>query len=566
MAKAFIWLVQVNASDFATLFVGVSFIESKMSHSRKKITLEDKVPMSQSCLFEHEKRYFETLGMDAWRYAAPLALSSSTVTAHAYAKIVFYYLYDAIAQKKLKLKSPVYLLELGAGHGRFAYLFLNYFTHLLSLHHLNHIKFCYVMSDRVEKNVDYWDSHPKLQTYIKDGLLDFAHYSIASGEKIHLRNKGSALVSRSFKNPLIVIANSLFSRTASDFFRVDEKGLEEGLLTLETESENYIDNCIVDLKKINLDLSYKAVDDNYYSHPGLKGVLEKYKNTLQKSSFLMPVTLINAVDELNKLTKSKLFMLFGDKACNDELQLQGNHGVEISINHQQDFQTMVNFDALGKYVEAQGGDARVSSLLESYSVAMFLSSGALSQFPNVNLAYEEFMDYFSAVDQFNLTYHPVFQQKSTRESKPHNLNEIISLIKLSHYSSDVVLGLKPVIVKLIEEYKKTNQLMVLKKQRLSDILMRSLNNYYALPGNQLYCFELANMLYALEAFDDAIVCLTEQLLYTPKNIDVYYNMGLCYLGLGKAKEALQQFKLVKKQQDDYLNLKNLMAYAEKHKS
>ena len=57
---------------------------------------------------------------------------------------------------------PLYIVELGAGCGRFAYHFL---TNLLELHApsaLADVRFCYVMTDHAEKTLEFWRRHEQL--------------------------------------------------------------------------------------------------------------------------------------------------------------------------------------------------------------------------------------------------------------------------------------------------------------------------------------------------------------------------------------------------------------------
>lgn len=52
--------------------------------------------------------------------------------------------------EKLDLSQPVYLLELGAGTGKFAFLFLKAFVKMLSsIKKLLNFKFCFIISVRI---------------------------------------------------------------------------------------------------------------------------------------------------------------------------------------------------------------------------------------------------------------------------------------------------------------------------------------------------------------------------------------------------------------------------------
>lgn len=260
-----------------------------------------------------------------------------------------------------------------------------------------------------------------------------------------------------------------------------------------------------------------------------------------------------------RMTKDNLFLLIGDKGCTTEQQLANGIGPEIAINHQE-LSAMVNFDALSKYIINAKGDAKVSSLYEGYSVATFIAKGKFSDYPNMSMSFDEFMDFYSSMDQFNLTYHQ-FSATKNRHETHFSIAEIMSMIKVSHYSPDVAYGLKDKIRELIAQYKKVKRLVILANHGFHDILLRTLDNYYFMPGYQYYCFELGSLLYELGQFELSLKCLDEQLFYTPNHIDSEYNKGICFLSLHRYNDAIKQFNTVKKIKKNYLDTEKLLEFA-----
>src|SRR5437016_12125635 len=91
--------------------------------------LEKQQPFSQSLLWDLQQHYFAERGIEAWRQSeVPHYITSNPTVANCYAEIVFACLRD---QNRLTQSSePLYLCELGAGSGRFAFHFLNRLTRL----------------------------------------------------------------------------------------------------------------------------------------------------------------------------------------------------------------------------------------------------------------------------------------------------------------------------------------------------------------------------------------------------------------------------------------------------
>ena len=91
--------------------------------------LEKDQRLSQSMLWKLQRRFFEARGIDAWRKSiVPHYITSNMFIARAYSRIVSGFSRDCFAGRLLvNPNQPLYILELGAGSGRFAYHFLKNF-------------------------------------------------------------------------------------------------------------------------------------------------------------------------------------------------------------------------------------------------------------------------------------------------------------------------------------------------------------------------------------------------------------------------------------------------------
>jgi hypothetical protein len=88
--------------------------------------------LSRSLLWGLQRRFFEQKGVEAWRQnIVPHYITSNPFIANAYAHLVFGFLRDCQANALLPdPNQPLYIVELGAGSGRFAFRFLKQFQRL----------------------------------------------------------------------------------------------------------------------------------------------------------------------------------------------------------------------------------------------------------------------------------------------------------------------------------------------------------------------------------------------------------------------------------------------------
>src|SRR6266849_367610 len=92
--------------------------------------LEADVPLSQSMLWRLQRTFYSDQGVAAWKSGnVPQAITTTPVIARAYARIVLGFWRDMASS--LDPSQLVYIVELGAGSGRFAYRFLKAFAELL---------------------------------------------------------------------------------------------------------------------------------------------------------------------------------------------------------------------------------------------------------------------------------------------------------------------------------------------------------------------------------------------------------------------------------------------------
>src|SRR5215207_6053264 len=140
-----------------------------------KVILGDHQRLSESMLWQLQTRYFEHQGVNAWRSGTvPHYITSNPFIARAYAQVVCGYLRDCRAARLIDESQPVYMVELGAGSGRFGFHFFKKLAELLPHFALQHLPIKIVLTDFAQQTIDYWTQHPVLRALVERGSLDFA--------------------------------------------------------------------------------------------------------------------------------------------------------------------------------------------------------------------------------------------------------------------------------------------------------------------------------------------------------------------------------------------------------
>ena len=104
----------------------------QLKETKRRFVIEKNRRLADSILWKLQREYFERQGIEAWRQGTvPHYITSNPFIAGAYARLVSGFLRDCTSGTRcLATGQPVYIVEIGAGSGRFAYHFLKNFRKL----------------------------------------------------------------------------------------------------------------------------------------------------------------------------------------------------------------------------------------------------------------------------------------------------------------------------------------------------------------------------------------------------------------------------------------------------
>jgi SAM-dependent MidA family methyltransferase len=131
----------------------------------------------------------------------------------------------------LDRNEPLYIIELGAGSGKFSYFMLKALEEMKSVLDFPFDKIVYVMTDFTENNFKFWHNHPALKKYFESGRLDAAICNATEDREITLWKSGKVLGPGCSVNPICIVANYLFDTLYHDIFQVENNVLSEGLVS-----------------------------------------------------------------------------------------------------------------------------------------------------------------------------------------------------------------------------------------------------------------------------------------------------------------------------------------------
>jgi hypothetical protein len=359
------------------------------------------VPLSQAVIWRDQRQYFVEAGIDAWRRnVVPSYVTNNPFIAHAYAQMLRAYLRDLRDSAALPADgSPVHIVELGAGCGRFAHFLLKDLfaeaDHAASLPPIR-----YIMTDVVRANIEFWRRHERFQPYFDSGQLDVALYDPAQDHVIDLEVAALSLGPGS--GPLVVIANYVFDGIPHDVFRVEGGELQEGLVSLAPRDHGVSGPRA--LGEAELVYEFRPCGADYYGDPICDAILADYRRQLCDSVFSMPVEAFRMVDNLRRLAGDRLLLLAGDKAHTELHQLDGLAPPQPVVHGSISF--TVNFHALGTWATRQGGLALPPGRSTPWIAAMgFLFGARPGETIATQAAYDTHIRQFGPSDFFLLRRH-----------------------------------------------------------------------------------------------------------------------------------------------------------------
>jgi len=491
--------------------------------------LEQEQRFSASVLWQINRQYYNDSGPNAWHSGAvPHYATCNTYIAQAYAHVVIAYLRDAVAASLVDPQQPVYIVELAAGVGRFAYQFLRKFHAVMAAWSLRRLDVRYVMTDFTLTNVRAWSQQPLFKPLLASGRLDLGTFDVDRDQEIKLVS-GHALSPETVKNPMVVLGNYAFDTFRQDLFRIANGEVSEVRVTTRSPSEGSPDLSRTDIiSQLKIQYTTRPIGDDYYDDPVLNKVLGHYRDRLAETTIAMPLGGFIGLRRLFEIAGRRLLLLSSDKGFTheDELYHPSQHTMQF---HTGCMSMMVNYHAIGQYFIQQGGlYAATSGRMINLKTAAGVIGGNAEQFADTLSAFRERIDTFGPSDFFELL------QYQRQECRAISVEHFLGLLRMSHWDPGLVYEYAGQVLALAQNLSEPLQLEL----RLA--LERAWENYF--PGPQNLPFEMARIFMALRRPQEGIRFNQYSLDLHGEQPVTYVNMGVCHYYAENPAEAMRCFE------------------------
>jgi hypothetical protein len=512
----------------------------EQSGSAGAYPLEQAGPLSQSILWRMQRRYFERSGIAAWSEGAvPMWVTSNPFIAAAYARVIGAYWRDCLAV--LDSKQPLYIVELGAGSGRLAY-------HLMRSLMANREQndkideaglpaFRYVMTEYNPALLDFWAAHPALQPLAERGWLDFARFDADQPADLHLQHSGITLSAGSLANPLVLVANYFFDSIPQDAFYVEDGRLYESQATVRArepgltgEEDDILGRVQLSYERLPASLPYYGKAD-LDSTVDLDDLLDQYRQVIKAGALVFPNTGLRCLAHFRRMAakdgnQERLLLLTADKGYHRPEDLQGRREPGFEVHGS--FSMGVNYDALARYCQRQGGAALTLPHRHLYlDTCAFLLGDYPSGLAGTRAAYGEMVGEFGPEDFYLL------QGMLNRDHSALGAEQVLALLRLSRWDPKIY---HAAFADLLDGLTDASAGV---RAELRAGAARVWDNYYHIGEQYDLPYDLGVLLYKLGEYSEALGYFKHSLALHGAEAKTLYNVSLCQYLSGDRVAALR---------------------------
>jgi len=512
----------------------------------KQYEIESKTPFSESQIWQYNRDYYINNGIEVWKDGTvPHHLTSNSLSGKTYAELIFSFLKDLTF--KGQTKETVYILELGAGHGRFAFHVLKHLERLSSQVGLDLPPYCYVLSDIVEKNLTFFENHFQFQSYFERGILEYALYDAVGGREILLRHSGKTIDSKDLNQPLLVIANYFFDSIPKDLFLIKDKEISACEISLTSDLNPQKASTSELLDDMVIHFNHDKIEADYYENKVFNEILIEYPNLLKETYLFFPHIALKCLENLQKLSKKGIVLLTMDKGFAEIHDLDNTPKPEMITHGSMSFN--VNFHAFIAYCNKMAG----MTLFPKYST-FHLQLGCLFFIEDSDTYNETKAAYHRVVNEYGPDDFNSYKHFSYKHISQMNLPELVSLLRLSGYDSTIFKNILPRLKQIAQKISFND------RNRIAQTLDETWNMYFMLEESKDLAFEIAGLLYALGFYKKALKYFDLSVSQFGHTEDEFYNRVLCHYQLrqdGLFIKTLKEAKATFPNYDRYHQLDKL---------
>ena len=480
--------------------------------------------LSESRLWKNLREFYEKEGVTAWSSdRLPFFATNNPALAKTYVDLLIAYLEDCREADELDPEQTVYIVELGGGMGRLAFLML---TRLKEMQDRLPCPVKYLLTDYGKSNVEYYKSHEKFAPFFESGALEVSQFDAEGPERLKFNST----------NPVFVIANYLFDSLSQDGFRI-----EDGVLS---EISCYLD----DKKELRFEAT--TASDTPYGVKAYDSVLQNYRNVLGNTHIPFPIGPLKCMDSLSESANGRLALVMADKALRSKEELLDFTSLPLQ-KHDRGFSMSVNCHAMDEVWSQDGGLSFHSAPRANHlNLAVYCKGLSREQSSRTEHTFRDQVDGFGPLDYLD------FRAQIMASVKSKSLRLYLQLLRLSRWDAELF-------------YELSNQLgdaalgaPMNEQQELYEVMTRCWGNFFPIPDERDVPFAVARVLACINQFHQAIGFYGEsRRLYGDRCLTLH-NIGICQFNLGQLEQAVASFKEALKLDPQYGPSKELLLRTE----
>lgn len=418
----------------------------------------------------------------------------------------------------------MYVIELGAGCGRFAFLFLRALEALQRRSPGADPPIRYVMTDVADATIEFWRTHEALARFVRVGQLDFARFDAETGDSLRLQQEQRTIGRGSPAARIVVIANYVFDGLRHDAFVLRGGRLYEYLAAtaLPPRGRAAADVSFAWREGARVSAPYPEADFN--------AILAAYARGAGTGRVVFPVGALRCLARLGALARDNLMVLAADRGT-AEAGDAITRPVDLEMARHGSVSLPVNFHALRTWTTHRGGRAlKPSHAHRHLHIAAFLLGTPANAWRETSLAYEDAIGSGGPEELYSLRrgLTPVGEQLGSAE--------LLALIRLCGHDPRVVAEcIRPLWRHVVNADARL-------RLEIRDAALAAWASYYHVGEAYDLAFNLALLLYETRAFVDAHALFEESVRLHGDDGATRWNLGLCQVALGKPDEAVASFQ------------------------
>jgi tetratricopeptide (TPR) repeat protein len=471
--------------------------------------VEDKIKLSESVIWDLNKNYYKQQGTKAWSEGeVPHYITSNSTVGKTYAELIFGFLCDLEANGKTA--ETVYILELGAGHGRLCFHILTHLNKRIKGHHKLLPAYVYVLSDIIEGNLDFFKGHVQLQSFFENRTLDVTYFDCTESDQLFLHFQNKKISKGDLSQPMVAIGNYIFDSIPFDLIRIKDKNVASAFTKVSSPHKNVHHHNIPN-EDFEIEYFFEKMDEPYDDNPIYNSIIKEYLSSFDSTFLHFPRVALDCLMRLKMLSSGGILLLTMDKGIQHLALLDKKPKPEWITHGSISF--TVNFHAFIRYFELVGGGAMFSKYANFHLEIGCLCDALDQEFPILKEAFRLHVDEFGPDDHYTLV------NIAYKQSEQLTVEEIITVLRAANYDSTV-------FEKLVVYIKKQmGSVALMERERLRQTFRNVLEMYFNIGVFDL-AFEMGGLLYDLGYFPDAIDFFKNSENMYGKTEDSYFNIAI----------------------------------------